>query len=152
MIAFSGAIMIKNFTVDDIQEIKDACEITGVDQVWCRILFKGCENAHEFCATSRSESEFSRNLYSKFKSGEYGSIKFGTDLFRTQPAEQPIVEEAVIAKRNQLLLESDFSDLPASQARFTDAEKTAWSTYRQALRDLPASSRFPWDPVWPTKP
>lgn len=152
MIAFSGAIMIKNFTVDDIQEIKDACEITGVDQVWCRILFKGCENAHEFCATARSESEFSRDLYSRFKSGEYGSIVFGTGLFRTQPAEQPIVEEAVIAKRNQLLLESDFSDLPASQARFTDAEKAAWSTYRQALRDLPASSRFPWDPVWPTKP
>ena len=144
--------MIKNFTVDDIQEIRDACEITGVDQVWCRILFKGCENAHEFCANERSESEFSRDLYSRFKSGEYGSIVFGTGLFRTQPAEQSVVEEAVITKRNQLLLESDFSDLPASQARFTDEQRAAWATYRQALRDLPSTARFPWDPVWPTKP
>ncbi len=144
--------MIKTFTVDDIQEIKDACHIMGVDQVWCRILFKGCVNPHEFCAHPRSESEFSRELYERLKSGQYGELIHGTALFRTQPAEQDVVEASVVAKRNQLLLESDFSDLPSTQARFTDSQKTAWSTYRQALRDLPASSRFPWDPDWPTKP
>jgi hypothetical protein len=144
--------MIKQFTVNDIQEIRDACTVPGTDQVWCRILFKGCVNAHEFCAQARSESEFSQELYKKLIANDYGSIAVGTDSYRTQPAEQSVVEEKVIAKRNQLLLESDFSDLPATQARFTDEQKAAWSTYRQALRDLPASSRFPWDPLWPTKP
>jgi hypothetical protein len=145
-------MMVKKFTIDDIQEIRDACEITGVEQVWCRIIFKGCVNAHEFCAHSRSESEFSRDLYERFKSNQYGSRVFGTGLFRTQPAEQVDVEAAVISKRNQLLLESDFADLPVTQARLTDAQKAEWATYRQALRDLPSTARFPWDPVWPIKP
>ena len=28
----------------------------------------------------------------------------------------------------------------------------AWKTYRQALRDLPANTEDPANPVWPTKP
>jgi hypothetical protein len=32
------------------------------------------------------------------------------------------------------------------------ANKTAWATYRQALRDLTKESGFPWDITWPTKP
>jgi hypothetical protein len=144
--------MRKTFTVDDIQEIKDACYIMGVNQVWCRILFNGCVNYHEFCAHPLSESEFSRDLYERINAKEFGELTHGTGLYRTQPAEQSLIEETVIAKRNQLLLESDFADLPATQARLTDAQNQAWSTYRQALRDLPASSRFPWDPAWPVKP
>lgn len=144
--------MTKTFTADDIQEITDMCYITGVEQVWCRILFKGCVNPHEFCAHPKSESAFSRDLYERINAKQFGELTHGTGLYRTQPAEQSEVEAAVIAKRNQLLLESDFSDLPVTQARLTDAEKQAWSTYRQALRDLPSSSRFPWDPEWPVKP
>jgi hypothetical protein len=144
--------MVKKFTADNIQEITDACYVMGVEQVWCRILFKGCENPHEFCATPKSESEFSRDMYERLKSSQYGELTHGTASYRTQPAEQVDVETAVVAKRNQLLLESDFADLPVTQARFTDAQKTAWATYRQILRDIPASDRFPWDPQWPTKP
>ncbi len=42
------------------------------------------------------------------------------------------------------------------------ADSDAWATadritdeitvYRQALRDLPAQSGFPWDHIWPTVP
>jgi hypothetical protein len=32
------------------------------------------------------------------------------------------------------------------------ANKTAWATYRQALRDLTKESGFPWDMTWPTEP
>ena len=31
-------------------------------------------------------------------------------------------------------------------------DKTAWSTYRQSLRDLPKESGFPWTITWPTEP
>ena len=34
----------------------------------------------------------------------------------------------------------------------TDDKKAEWKTYRQALRDLPDQSGFPWDITWPTKP
>jgi hypothetical protein len=58
----------------------------------------------------------------------------------------------LLNKRNQLLLESDFSDLPVTQARLSDSERTAWAEYRQALRDLTDQEGFPWDPTWPVKP
>tara|TARA_B100001113_G_C20581779_1_gene393514 strand:- start:39 stop:335 length:297 start_codon:yes stop_codon:yes gene_type:complete len=41
-------------------------------------------------------------------------------------------------KRNQLLLESDVKVLPDSP--MTDAKRDEWKTYRQALRDLPATA------------
>jgi len=51
------------------------------------------------------------------------------------------------AKRNQLLTETDYLGLP-DLGGFS-AEMTA---YRQALRDLPANTVDPANPVWPTKP
>lgn len=49
-------------------------------------------------------------------------------------------------KRNQLLAETDYlalSDVTLS---------TEMAEYRQALRDLPANTTDPANPVWPTKP
>ena len=48
--------------------------------------------------------------------------------------------------RNRLLSETDY--LALSDATLTDDMKT----YRQALRDLPANTTDPANPVWPTKP
>jgi hypothetical protein len=31
-------------------------------------------------------------------------------------------------------------------------DKTAWATYRQALRDVPAQAGFPWNVQWPDTP
>ena len=52
------------------------------------------------------------------------------------------------AKRNALLAETDIymiSDYP-----ITTEQKTAWQTYRQALRDMDFSD--PDNITWPTKP
>ena len=49
-------------------------------------------------------------------------------------------------KRNQLLAESDW--MANSDVTMSDA----WRTYRQALRDLPANTTDPANPVWPTPP
>ena len=49
-------------------------------------------------------------------------------------------------KRNQLLAETDY--LALSDSTLTDEMRT----YRQALRDLPANTADPANPVWPTKP
>ena len=50
-------------------------------------------------------------------------------------------------QRDQLLTETDYLGLP-DLGGFS-AEMTA---YRQALRDLPANTADPANPVWPTKP
>ncbi len=52
--------------------------------------------------------------------------------------------------RNILLRESDwtqFTDSPLS-----DSKKTEWKTYRQNLRDLPATESDPENATFPTKP
>ena len=59
-------------------------------------------------------------------------------------AEQALVN--LRTKRNRLIAETDY--LALSDATLTDE----MSTYRQALRDLPANTTDPANPVWPTKP
>lgn len=51
------------------------------------------------------------------------------------------------AERNRRIAESDWTQLADSPA-----DKQAWATYRQALRDLPKSEGFPWQITWPETP
>lgn len=54
--------------------------------------------------------------------------------------------EVLRAERDKRLAETDWW---ASSDRTMTAEQTA---YRQALRDLPANTADPENPIWPTKP
>lgn len=58
-------------------------------------------------------------------------------------------------RRNQLLAETDWVTLQAldkSIDGFGIQLPQVWMDYRQALRDLPANTVDPANPVWPTKP
>ena len=55
-------------------------------------------------------------------------------------------------ERDNRLAASDITVFPDKWAAMNDDTKTAWSTYRQALRDLPANTADPTDVTWPTKP
>lgn len=50
-------------------------------------------------------------------------------------------------ERNRLIAESDWTQL-----QDTPVNKETWAIYRQALRDIPEQSGFPWNVEWPTKP
>jgi hypothetical protein len=145
--------MSKIFTVDDVQQVTKAAEMLAVNAVWCTILFKGCENPVKFYASPTEDNPFQREMYARLKAGEFGEIVQGIgEWYITIPPTQAKLEELALEKRTKLLVESDFSDLPITQARLSDAEKTAWATYRQALRDITDQQGFPWDVKWPTKP
>lgn len=67
----------------------------------------------------------------------------------------PTVEQYwddVRAKRDELLIESDIEVLPDRWEAMTPEERTAWTAYRQALRDIPQSHSEPLDIDWPTPP
>ena len=92
--------------------------------------------------------KFERNL----QTGETTVIELTTE----EVAERTVYERDVLPnvlmdqvrrERNQLLAETDYLGLP-DLGGFS-AEMTA---YRQALRDLPANTADPANPVWPTKP
>lgn len=55
---------------------------------------------------------------------------------------------AIVLRRNQLLADSDWTQLPDVPL----ATKEAWATYRQALRDITAQPGFPENVVWPEAP
>ena len=52
--------------------------------------------------------------------------------------------------RNVLLRESDWTQFTDSP--LTDSKKNEWKTYRQSLRDLPATESDPENATFPTKP
>ncbi|UDM18404.1 tail fiber assembly protein [Vogesella sp. XCS3] len=53
-------------------------------------------------------------------------------------------------RRSLLLRECDWTQMP--DAPLTAEQKTAWATYRQALRDLPEAAEDLDNVVWPVKP
>jgi hypothetical protein len=54
--------------------------------------------------------------------------------------------------RDVLLSQSDINVIADRWMAMSVETQTAWSTYRQVLRDLPASTNDPFNPIWPVKP
>lgn len=66
------------------------------------------------------------------------------------PTQEEILEEAWLllrSERNNLLRASDWTQIANAPVN-----QVAWETYRQSLRDLPANTIDPLNPVWPAKP
>ena len=55
--------------------------------------------------------------------------------------------KAVRDQRNSKLAACDWTQLSDSPA-----DKAAWGTYRQSLRDVTAQAGFPWNVTWPVEP
>jgi hypothetical protein len=53
--------------------------------------------------------------------------------------------------RDQLLLASDWTQIPGAETRLGATEYASWQTYRQALRDITTQSGWPMNITWPTK-
>lgn len=59
-------------------------------------------------------------------------------------------KQKVRAERDKLLAETDWVSVRAFDTN--TSVDTAWSQYRQELRDVTAQDGFPWNVVWPQKP
>jgi len=55
--------------------------------------------------------------------------------------------KSIRTTRTEKLKDSDWTQIADSTA-----DKTAWATYRQALRDITAQAGFPWSVEWPVAP
>jgi len=71
----------------------------------------------------------------------------------TKPPRNIEAEWAVVrVHRNSLLLASDTNVLPDRWASMTSDQQTAWSTYRQALRNITTAFTDPANVVFPDAP
>jgi hypothetical protein len=95
--------------------------------------------------------------YTKYILGPVFTDRAATDL---QPAQTAAEQEAeykatkdaeqaksVRNQRTQMLKDSDWTQIADSTA-----DKTAWATYRQQLRDITTQAGFPWTVTWPDAP
>jgi len=92
---------------------------------------------------------------------DYDSIKW-TDTETEKPTYEECIDEeikiireirmnTIRRERNILLRDSDIYVIP-DWPHATEEVKQAWLDYRQALRDLPANTTDPENPVWPQAP
>ena len=69
-----------------------------------------------------------------------------TEVWTETQRESAVAEKNIRDQRNQLLSQTDWTQLSDSSVAST------WTTYRQELRDVPAQEGFPYSVTWPTKP
>jgi hypothetical protein len=79
-----------------------------------------------------------------FTDGETTAAEQEAEYKARKDAEQAA---SVRNQRTELLKDSDWTQIADSTA-----DKTAWATYRQALRDVPSQAGFPWTITWPDAP
>jgi hypothetical protein len=78
---------------------------------------------------------------------ETGEVTELPDEIPNPNANTELAWERLRILRNNLLSSCDWTVLADSPT-----PTAAWKAYRQALRDLPANTVDPWNPVWPTPP
>lgn len=110
--------------------------------------FDHISNEIEFTADSNDCEAHGRALFARAIEGEFGDI---AEYFPPTPPPPPSPEEmsaAVREQRDQLLLQTDWTQA----ADIPQPTKDKWAPYRQALRDVPGQEGFPYDVVWPQTP
>jgi len=69
-----------------------------------------------------------------------------------QEAEYKAMKDAEQAKSVRTSRTEKLKDCDWTQIADSTADKAAWATYRQALRDITTQTGFPWTIDWPTQP
>lgn len=92
-------------------------------------------------------------LYDELLHGTVNAGYLYDGLAFTAPPPDPVAEGIQVRhQRDALLSQSDIYVYPDRWARMTAEQQIAWGNYRQALRDIPLQSGFPFNIVWPQIP
>ena len=112
------------------------CEIDHPDHGWI-----------PFTASPDDSEEHGRALFDEIEA------KGGVAPYEPPPppADEQLAAEAR-TKRNQLLADSDWTQLPDARNAMGTDKAAEWDAYRQALRDITEQAGFPREIEWPTKP
>jgi Phage tail assembly chaperone protein len=127
-----------------VEYVKNA-EILDAEGTKLKALIK-YKNLPERETTLSIESDDKEevDLLHEIAEGKYGEVT----PYVTNTTIEEVQASIVIAKRNKLLLQSDWTqlgDIPA-------ATKEKWAAYRQALRDITKQEGFPLTVVFPEQP
>lgn len=109
-------------------------------------------NAFEVVRTAQPEVDYTQDVHEGVPqkvNGVWTQVWNVSNLDENTLAERTADQaNNVRFQRNQKLSQSDWTQ----GKDIADEVSTAWATYRQALRDVPAQAGFPWTVNWPTQP
>jgi len=100
--------------------------------------------------TPRPEYDHTKdfNVTAQLVNGSWVEAWIATDVSAEEMASRTANQASnVRAERNAKIAACDWTQVADSPV-----DKEAWATYRQALRDVPAQTGFPWNVTWPTQP
>lgn len=128
----------------------EVMEAIGVDPV-----FEGPQatggTVYQYSMRQGVEQQADGKWYSKYVLGPVFTDNAEATAAQQEAAykAQKDAEQAasVRAARNSKLASCDWTQLADSTA-----DKPAWATYRQSLRDVTAQAGFPWNVTWPVEP
>lgn len=100
------------------------------------VRFEEIDEDLPFTANPNDSEAHGRDIFSRAVAGEFGEIA----AFNPTPYTTEQVIVAIKEERNRLIAETDWTQLPDVPQNV----KTAWESYRQALRSIPQQSGFPW--------
>ena len=126
------------------------CEALGID-----VIFEGPQatggDQYQYSQSAGIE-EINGKWYTKYVLGPIFTDNDEATAAQQEAAykAQKDAEQAksVRAERDAKLAASDWTQ----GKDIAENISTAWATYRQALRDVPAQAGFPWNVTWPTQP
>ena len=99
----------------------------------------------------KTPADYGATYISEERAVELGWIPVSSDYQSPIPVKTTADKLAVIrTKRDILLADCDFTQLP--DAPLTTDKKSAWASYRQALRDMPEKCANLDNPTWPSPP
>jgi len=140
--------MGKNWTIESVSKVQRGTDLPN--DIYCHVKFAEVSFPVPFYARRDSSDAFRSSMWKRLDSGEFGEVSFPPSDYSTHPKTEEEVEEKTKIQRNDLLLKSDWTQLP--DAPITESQKKSWEIYRQALRDISKQQGFPYEINWPSKP
>lgn len=120
------------------------------------------ENYVWFTAQIDDPEDWGRTLFENAVNGDYGEVAAWVAPSNISGED---AMNMVRSERNERLQETDYIEMPTKWATLTAEKQAEWTTYRQALRDLPSTYpnvEYRWsladngyvmyNLIWPTKP
>ncbi len=109
----------------------------------CDVTIEETGEVIPFSASPDDTEEYGRVLYNQLNTTYLSQV---TDI--TQEELDEYAASKVRKKRNKILVKTDWTQ----NADVPQATRDLWAPYRQALRDVPGQTGFPYEITWPTPP
>lgn len=120
----------------------------GVDGFELAISREGYEVVQP---TDQPTVDYTKNVSEgqpKATKGVWQQVWVVSDATAQEIADRTAKQSTLVRQeRNTKLSDCDWTQLPDAPV-----DKSAWTTYRQALRDVTKQSGFPWQITWPVEP